>query len=395
MSGRDERGSLPVVIRPVAPRDLPGLMQMARGGVRFDQPESILAGYSPLGGLLLGRWVPSRLRRWRVRTYVARCANSPCAFVQVRDRATPRQWHILHLGAVERGPAGSAGGRVDLWTALLDYVTVAAGRRGIHRLYARLPGSAASSGAAEAFRAAGYSRYGEEALYLLRGWRGDPAGDGDGGTRDATAGLVEATPPRPQAPGDTWAVHRLYTLTAPKPAQYAEAYTSHRWELAGQGWLRPRGGLREWGFLVERGHELAVYCRVGRQGNRSRLEFLFDPDDRDLLAPTLDAVLAWLAPGPHEQVYCAVQEFQQELGAALEARGFEPLGVQELLVRYTTVAVRAPAPHARPVLEKVRGGVPAHVSSWLGRPATPERSSQEDGHEAPAGARGSTLVARR
>ena len=89
MSGRDERGSLPVVIRPVAPRDLPGLMQMARGGVRFDQPESILAGYSPLGGLLLGRWVPSRLRRWRVRTYVARCADSPCAFVQVRDRATP------------------------------------------------------------------------------------------------------------------------------------------------------------------------------------------------------------------------------------------------------------------------------------------------------------------
>ncbi|HEX5502387.1 MAG TPA: hypothetical protein VFW96_07165, partial [Thermomicrobiales bacterium] len=285
-----------------------------------------------------------------VRTYVARCRGAPCAFVQARGRSAPHKWDIVYLAAARRGPAAAPGGRLPLWTALLDYTTVAAGRRGIQRLYAKLPGDGE---AAEAFRAAGYVRYGEETLYHLYGGTALAAGAADG--------AEEAAPLRPQTPADTWALHRLYTLTAPKPVQYAEAYTSHRWEVAEPGLWRGRRGVREWGLVVEQGHDVVVYCRVGRQRQRIRLAFVFEPEGRALLAPVLDAVLREVAPGRDDQVYCTVQEFQQELAPLLEARGFERLGAQELLVRYTTVSVRTAALPAWPLREKVRAGVPAHL----------------------------------
>ncbi|CAA9550752.1 MAG: hypothetical protein AVDCRST_MAG88-753, partial [uncultured Thermomicrobiales bacterium] len=166
-----------------------------------------------------------------------------------------------------------------------------------------------------------------------------------------------------QRPDDTWALHQLYNWTAPKPVQHAEALTSHHWELPHGGPFGARGGARKWGFIVERGHELAIYCRVTRQGGRSRLEFVFEPAARALLGPTVGAILRWLAPRRGERVYCTVREFQAELATALEERGFERLGAQDLLVRYTTVSVRAPATAVAggwPVIERPRVGVPVH-----------------------------------
>lgn len=349
----DSGGRLPVVIRALGMRDLPGLVRMRHGGVRLDLPETLLGAYTPLKGIAQSRWSP--LRRNRVRTYVAVCEGTPMAFVQTRDRPGGHKWDILHLGAA--GAPAAAGRRIDLWTALLEYTTTAAGRRGIQRLYAKLPSGVEAS---EAFQAAGYVRYGEEAVYLLQGSRQRP------GAWAVEPVADEEIAPRPQAPGDAWALHQLYTWTAPKPVQYAEAHTSNRWELPARGLLGSRvggqGGAREWGFIVERGHEIVLYCRVGRQGDRSRLEFLFDPQRRELLEPTIGVVLRWLAPGPGERVYCTVREFQGELGGALETLGFEPLGVQDLLVRYTTASVRSLARQSWPALEKVRGGVPARLS---------------------------------
>lgn len=343
-------GGLPVTIRAMTLRDLPRLAPLCRGGLHLDLPGALLSGYTPLHGLLQSRWSPIAPRGSHVRTYVARCQGAPCAFVQARARAVPRKWDIVYLAAARRGPAATPDGRLRIWTALLDYTTASAGRRGIQRLYAKQPGDGE---AAEAFRAAGYVRYGEEALYHLYG-----------GTTLATSaadGEAEPPPMRPQTPADTWALHRLYTLTAPKPVQYAEAYTSHRWEIAEHGLWRPRRGLREWGFVVEQGQEIIVYCRVGRQRQRIRLAFVFEPEGRALLEPVLDAVLREVAPGRDDRVYCTVQEYQQELAPLLEARGFERLGAQELLVRYTTVSVRRALAPAWLVRENVRAGVPAHL----------------------------------
>jgi len=144
--------------------------------------------------------------------------------------------------------------------------------------------------------------------------------------------------------------------------QYAEAHTSHRWELPRWGLLAARGKPREWGFVVERGRDIAIYCRVRRQGNRARLEVVFEPAARELLEPTLGAILRWLDPGPGERVYCAAREFQAELGGALLAHGFTATEVQDALVRYTVVSMRSPALAlaGRPAREpRLVGGVPA------------------------------------
>jgi hypothetical protein len=346
MSTMGER--LPVVIRALRGRDVPSLLRMRQDTVRLDLPEAQVRGYTPMRGVAESRWFA--LGHGRVRTYVACVDGQPSAFVQVRERSSRQRhkWDILHLGAALPDVAARPR-RTDLWTPLLDYTTAAAGRRGVQRLYAKLP---VQLEVAEAFRAAGYVRYGQETVYLLQG-RADLAATG------AQEGL--AVLPRPQAPDDTWAVHQLYTLTAPKPAQHAEAYTSHNWELPQRWPLLSRGTPREWGFIVERGHELAIYCRVGRQGKRSRLEFMFEPAARDMLPVLLDALLRWLAPGPGERLYCTMHEYQAELDPVLTARGFAPVGLQDLLVRYTTVSARATAPLtlARPAREGRLVGVPA------------------------------------
>jgi len=349
LNGSGER--VPVVIRPLGGRDLAGLLRRRVGGVRLDLPDTQISGYSPLVGLVQGRWNP--LRGYRVRTYVACVARDLVAFVQARERSSQQRhkWDIVYLGTARGATTATADRRVDLWTALLDYTTVAAGRRGVQRLYAKLPGGGEVAGA---FRAAGYVRYGEETIYLLHGHREDRA------RRDAPPGGEEFVP-RPQAPADTWALHQLYTLTAPKATQYAEAHTSHRWELPGRALLRGRGLPRESGLVVEREHEIAIYCRIGQHGGRTRLEFIFDPTARDWLGPALDAILHRLAPGQGERVYCVVREYQEELGTALLDRGFALAGVQDTFVRYTTVSVRAPALGlvGRPARERRLVGVPA------------------------------------
>jgi hypothetical protein len=359
-------GRLPVVIRAMGGRDLPGLLRMRRGGVRLDAPDSLVSGYTPFGGIVQGRWNP--LRGSRIRTYVASANRAPVAFVQAREHSLdPRKWDLLYLGAARVPAAATPERRVDLWTALLDYTTAAAGRRGVQRLFARVAGT---SEVAEAFHAAGYTRYGEETIYLLHGVpRGDPA---------ALEGVDELEL-RPQQPGDTWALHRLYTLTAPKTVQYAEAHTSHRWELPKRGMLASRGGPRERGFVVERGREIVIYCRVARQGNRTRLGVVFEPTARELLEPTLGAILRWLDPGPGERVYCAVREFQAELGGALLAHGFIATEVQDALVRYTVVSVRSPALAlvGRPARERrLAGGVPAGSLRRQALPAPDEATGR-------------------
>lgn len=339
-------------IRPMSATDLLGLLRMRRGGARLNLPDALVSDYTPLTGIARGRWNP--LRNGRVRTYVASEGKALRAFVQVRERLVEQRhkWDVLYLGTTRAPRAAYPAQRAELWAALLDYTTAAAGRRGVQRLFARVVGNGA---AAAAFYAAGYTRYSEETIYTLV-------------APTVTAAEPEDVILRGQEPGDTWALHQLYTLTAPKGVQYAEAHTSHHWELSRSRSSAMRGGTREWGFVVERGHELALYCRIARRGGRARLEFLYEPAARELLAPTLTALLRWLAPDAGEVVYCTVRDYQAELGSALRGLGFTFLEVQDVMVRYTVVTARAPlavarAPYAR---EGRLIGVPAGSVPWQG-----------------------------
>lgn len=319
---------------------------MTQRGISLDAPDSVIDGFTPLWGLLQA---PQLLYRRRVtRTYVARCSMRPCAFLQVRDSARPAKWDVVFLGATEGARAGGMADRSELWTALLDFATAAAGRRGVPRLYAKLP-LTADDAAERAMREAGYVSYGAETIYEFRGGTrvAERNGDGDG------VALI-----RPQTTEDTWAVHQLYTWTEPKPAQYAEAYTSQRWDLPRATFTRRQPNV--YGVVIDRMSDIVGYCRVTRRGKRSRIDVLVQPESRELLGRAIDAALRWLRPTPDQRVYCALRAHQQELSSVLAERGFHERGTHALLVRYTVVSVRAANARHQPAHERVRTAVPAH-----------------------------------
>jgi hypothetical protein len=352
MSPAGEQGTGVTAIRAMGAADLLGLLRMRRGGARLNLPDALVSRYTPLTGIARGRWNP--LRSGRVRTYIAAEGRTPRAFIQVRERLGEQRhkWDVLYLGTTRKPRADYSAQRGDFWVALLDHTTAVAGRRGVQRLFARVAGGGE---AAAAFHTAGYNRFSEETIYTLLA----PV---------ALPPAPDHLPLRKQEPGDTWALHQLYTLTAPKGVQYAEAHTSHHWEVPHSRSAAMRGGTREWGFVAERGHELAIYCRVARRGGRSRLEFLYEPAARELLVPTLTAMLRWLAPVPGERIYCTVRDYQAELGSALRDLGFTFLEVQGVLVRYTVVTARAPVAVSRERAARERRlvGVPAGSLRWHG-----------------------------
>lgn len=337
---------VPVSIRPLTPRDWRGLPPLMQAGVTLNAPDSVVDRFAPLPALL---HAPALLsRRGTTRTYVARCSGTPCALLQARDHAWPAKWDIIYLGAAEPVRGAGSRGRADLWTALLEYTTAAAGRRGVPRLYAKLP-SGAEEAAEEALHAAGYVPYGLETLYELRGGT-SLAGCPPDGSRAASV--------RSQTAEDTWAVHQLYILTEPKPTQYAEAYTSDRWELPRRRFGRKRPNV--YGLVIDYGPELVGYCRVTRSGKRSRLDLLVQPRAREELGQAIDEVLRWLRPAPDEQIYCPLREHQRELHTILTERGFRPRSTHSLLIRYTVVSIRATTGVRNPIRERGRAAVLAH-----------------------------------
>jgi hypothetical protein len=90
------------------------------------------------------------------------------------------------------------------------------------------------------------------------------------------------------------------------------------------------------------------------------------PERRELLPALLDEAVGRL-PNRPRRVYCALRGYQSELGAALGAVGFAPVVEQDVLVRYTTASVRAPAHEAFPFHVEVREKLPQRVPTFLQR----------------------------
>jgi hypothetical protein len=72
-------------------------------------------------------------------------------------------------------------------------------------------------------------------------------------------------------------------------------------------------------------------------------------------------------PNRPRRVLCALRGYQSELGAALEECGFDPALEQDVLLRYTTATVRAPAHEAFPFHVEVREKLPQRVPTFLQR----------------------------
>ncbi|HET7095051.1 MAG TPA: hypothetical protein VFI22_16285, partial [Thermomicrobiales bacterium] len=295
-----------------------------------------LMAYGPL------RWgarAAAPLFGGRKPAFVARAGDRVVGFAQFAAMPPDQRWVLLALG-------GSLGvyDVEPVWEELLAHAVRNAGLRGVKRLVARIP---ADLPVGRVLQRRGWQPFATETIYQAR----DPR-PRDGGGRLRRQGQVDA-----------WGVHQLYGATTPRAVQEAEALTSQRWDIDAKP--RQRGvGAMAW--VADEEHDIVAYIGARSRGGTHVLDILIQPERRDLLPALLDEAIARLPHRP-QRVLCALRGYQSELGAALEQRGFAPALEQDLLLRYTTATVRAPAHEAFPFHVEVREKLPQRVPTFLQR----------------------------
>lgn len=329
-----ESSKLPLV-RPCRPGDLRGLREVPTVH-RANQPESLLAPYSSLRHGIRSLWpFPAE----RTRMFVACADEQLIGYADFSPGGPDYRWLLMAVGSTPQGLANHA------IEALVRFATVTAGENGVKRLYAKLP---LDLPLLQEFRSLSFRPYAEEDIMIAQA-------------------LPECAAPRvlrAQEQADTWAIHQLYSAATPRQVQYAEAYTSHFWDMNTR-----RGaatGVRGW--VVEEGHQLSGYLRVLCRGDWYVIDVVVAPDRSDVLKTLLDGAAAFIGPRSSQRVYADIPTYLRHFIPEFESRGFKVSWQQQLLVKYTTATARAPL--SEPVLSPVdaRERVTKRVPTFMQQP---------------------------
>ncbi len=333
-SARGPGTATSVTVRAVRLRDL-GNIRRVSSVIRLDQPDSLLLPYSPLR-VALRASLPVLGRQ---PLFVACVGDTLVGFAHFRPLSLDQRWVFHAVGA-----ATGVYGAEPVWEALIGHGILAAGLSGVKRLYARVP---QGSPLAETMKVLAWSPYAAETILVAQGLR----------PRRCPAGF------RAQEPADTWAIHQLYSAAVPRQVQYAEAFTSHRWEVDSSKRQPAGAGVKGW--LIEEGYHVIGYVRVASREGNHILECVYHPDRIEVLGDLIDGALAHVGTRPVKRVYAVVRHYQQEALTALADRGFSPMLDQDLHVKYTTASVRSPASDAIPFHIDVMEKLPKRVPSFL------------------------------
>lgn len=303
----------------------------------LNQPESGLRDYS-VARETVRTVFPGR--RSRPHLFVASTEDRIVGFVEFQATLPDRRWHAIALGTAtgvyDAGPVEDV---------LLRHAVTAAGLRGVKRLFAR---AASGTELVNSFCRVGFAPYATETIFVA----------------EHVEHRGQAVPVRRQEQTDTWAIHQLYNATAPRQVQYAEALTSHRWDLTATNELAP--GSRCTGWLVDEGHAVAAYGRITSGRKAQTFELLYLPDRTEMLGGLIDTLLHQIrAAGTKGPIYCVLRGYQAEAVKELESRGFEPIMEQDLLVKYTTATARAPQAEPLALHAEVIERLPKRVPSFL------------------------------
>jgi hypothetical protein len=274
---------------------------------------------------------------------VATTGGSLIAFAHWQAISPDRRWELISLGS-----ATGVYDAVPVWEEVVRQSIVNAGLKGVKRLYARVP---VGSPAVESLERTGFAPYASETIFM---------GENLSGSR-------RPVKLREQEQTDTWAIHQLYNAAVPKQVQFAEAHTSHRWDLRSRVFHQRQ---RARGWLLEDGHQLLAYARVTSQENVHLMELIYDPAHHQRVPDLIDGVLARIRGGGRiERVYCALRGYQAEAVGPLCENGFDPLLEQDLYVKYTTATARMPQSEVVPFHADVIDRLPKRVPSFLhGKP---------------------------
>jgi len=260
--------------------------------------------------------------------------------VQFRQVAPDRRWIALALGVVD----GCT--EIDRVTEqLLEFSIRRAGGRGIKRLFARLPSESELS---EHFRACGFEPYMRESILQVP---------------EAQGLTLVSTRVREQEPADTWAVHQLYHASAPRHVQFAEAWTSHRWDPAAARSTHPS----KKSYVIDDEYQIGAHARVLCGNHTVVIEAMYLADRQEYgIELVRDVVRRVVAESSRNHIYVTVRAHQAELESALHSLGAVHFGSQDLTVRYTAAKVtgkpiEAVVPLTHEVLERVPKRVPTYM----------------------------------
>jgi hypothetical protein len=202
---------------------------------------------------------------------------------------------------------------------LMHHAIQDAGLLGVKRLYAKADLDAAVRAP---LRAIGFTAYMNETILAAPHVPVLPAG---GSVRT----LEQA---------DVWAIHQLYMHTTPRDVQYAEAFTSHNWDV--ETIHRDRGhDCQAW--CITRDFMAVAYARAVSHRDAHVIDVMVAQEWRELLPDLLSEVFRKLSAMSSRRVYVSVRGYQREMIPILEHFGLVVQVEQELSVRYTTASVRS------------------------------------------------------
>lgn len=283
------------------------------------------------------------------RVFVARSGGQPVGFVVFRVMGPDQRWVVENISA-DLGVYA-----VDpVVEELLHHGVVAAGLEGTKRLYSHVP---TASPLLPSIRRCGFAPYTTESI-LASHVMPFPTGPARG---------------RRQVSSDVWAIHQLYIASVPRQVQYAEALTSHHWDLKRPG----MNGTTRNGWLVEDGYQAVGYMRV-ESGHRAHvLEFVMNPEHRHRFPDLVGAVAKDLQGRLARPTYIVVRNYQREYLMYLDEVGFTFQMEQELHVKYTTAPVRTPAIASVAFANDVKEPVGKRVPTFLIEIDNPSDPSSE------------------
>src|SRR5690606_15816104 len=110
-----------------------------------------------------------------------------------------------------------------------------------------------------------------------------------------------------QEQADVWAIHQLYMHSTPRDVQYAEALTSHSWDVQAM-WRDSGHGCRGW--IIADDHLATGYARAVSRRDAHIVDFMLSPERRQDFPRLVSAVFKELSALPSRHVYVVVRDYQ-------------------------------------------------------------------------------------
>jgi len=260
--------------------------------------------------IFLEHWLPWKGRR---RTWVTDEDGSINSLISVKSNKASKIWYVDYLQASDERNC----------FALLEYVSAAAAKRGVHKMFINL---SVNSPMMDVARHAGFSSFNTYYIYKYGGI-----------SVPKSVPIPDQYSIRTMLKGDEISLYNLYHASAPLTVRSAEGLTLEEWQ--------DRMGCCSWfihrtEYLIYRNGNLEGYLRVSFAGRIGCFEIIFRHIEGVGLEWLVNQGLSCL--GGKTQIFGIVSVDQWQLRGMLENSQFEQIAKFETMVKENTIRVEEP-----------------------------------------------------